>query len=112
MDTQRLITSLRQIKLLAEELLVQAGPRHAPAKKVMPSKATKLQSLPAIIIRLRDEGFFTQPKSADDVREKLGSTYACDVNRVAVALLRLQRKKTLRKTEKKIGKRKHVAFVW
>jgi hypothetical protein len=47
-----------------------------------------------------------------DVREKLQPTYHCDVDRVAMALLRLHKRKQLRKTKKAVGKKRLIAYVW
>lgn len=69
------------------------------------------KSLPDHIIGLRDKGFFTQPKTADEVHKKLQSIYHCEPNRVSVALVRLGGK-SLRKASKKIGGKKYKAYVW
>jgi hypothetical protein len=68
---------------------------------------------PDHIVSLREAGFFKEPKTAVEVHAKLQSSYHCDVNRVAVALLRVHKnKRALRKTSKIVGKRKQVAYVW
>jgi len=68
-------------------------------------------ALPAHIGKLKDQGFFASPRTAVEVREKLQPTYHCDVNRVAMALLRLHKRKALRKTQKLVGKKKTIAYV-
>ncbi len=64
------------------------------------------------ILRLRDQGFFKESRTAIEVHEKLRSHYQCEPNRVAMALLRLQRDRKLRKSSKVVGKRKRVAYAW
>ena len=70
------------------------------------------EGLPGFILRLRDQGFFKQPKTAGKVHEKLRSNYHCELDRVAMALLRLQRRKELRKSSELVGQKKQVAYVW
>ena len=53
-----------------------------------------------------------QPKTGDEVHAKLQPSYHCDVNRVKVAMLRLHKRRSLRKTSKTVGNRKKVAYVW
>jgi hypothetical protein len=69
-------------------------------------------TLPQHITRLRDAGFFAQPRTGDEVHEKLKATYACEVDRVAVALLRLAARKELRKATKTVNSRRYLAYVW
>jgi hypothetical protein len=69
-------------------------------------------ALPAHIIKLKDQGFFRTPKTGTEVREKLQPAYHCDADRVAMALLRLHKRKQLRKTTKRAGAKKQVAYVW
>jgi hypothetical protein len=75
-------------------------------------KASDSKALPAHILKLRDKDFFKGPKTAGEVREKLKSTYPCEHDRVAMALLRLQRRRLLRKSSKVIGDKKQLAYVW
>jgi hypothetical protein len=70
------------------------------------------QSLSDYMLELRDGGFFSQPKTAEDVHSKLNVKYPCEVNRVAVALVRLAGKKQLRKASKIVDKKKYKAYVW
>jgi hypothetical protein len=69
-------------------------------------------ALPAHISKLKDQGFLKTPRTAVEVKEKLQPTYHCDIDRVAMALLRLHKRKQLRKTTKRVGARKHIAYVW
>ena len=64
------------------------------------------------IIELRTKGFFAQPRTAGETHSKLKETYHCELNRVAVALLRLAKRKQLRRASKTIEKKKHQAYVW
>ncbi len=63
-------------------------------------------------ITVRDQGIFKQPKTAKEAHAKLQLHYPCDLNRVEVALLRLQKRKQLRKASKGTGDKKQVAYVW
>lgn len=86
-----------------------AGPR-ARMDRSLPSHIAK--SLPDRIAELRDGGFFREPRTATEVHEELRKTYHCQLDRVQMALLRLQRKKDLRKTLKIVAGRSQVAYVW
>src|SRR3990172_2779127 len=66
------------------------------------AKSTK-QSLSDHIIELRDVDFFSQPKTAEETHAKLTGKYPCELNRAAVALVRLSGRKQLRKTSKSIN---------
>ena len=52
------------------------------------------------------------PRTAREVQEKLQPSYPCDVDRIAMALLRLNERKELRKASKVVDGRKQVAYVW
>jgi hypothetical protein len=75
------------------------------------TKARK-KSLPEYIVELRDNHFFSQPKTADETHGKLKAKYHCEPNRVAVALLRLSNRKELRKATKTVNGKKCKAYVW
>jgi hypothetical protein len=75
-------------------------------------RKSKKNSLPDLILGLKESGFFSQPKTVKEVYEKLLSKYPCDVNRVQVALLRLKGRKLFRITNKIIGGKKVLAYVW
>lgn len=70
------------------------------------------KKLPNQIMNLREQGFFGQPKTADETHAKLKSTYHCELDRVAMALLRLAKRRHLRRATKSIGKKKYQAYVW
>ena len=70
------------------------------------------QSISDHIIELRDAGFFSQQKTAEETHTKLSGKYPCELNRVAVALVRLAGRKQLRVSSKVVGKKKYKAFVW
>jgi hypothetical protein len=69
-------------------------------------------SLPSLILKLRDGGFFKQPQSANDVYKKLSPTYSCKLDRVNMALKRLKERKKLRIADKIIKGKKVLAYVW
>jgi len=115
MNRNQLIARLQQIRSLAEESLGELGqivrrPREEPPKRV--KGPTSPRTLPACILKLRDEGTFKQPRTAKEAHAKLQSYYPCDLNRVDVALLRLQKRRQLRKASKGVGDKKQVAYVW
>jgi hypothetical protein len=87
----------------------QKGPDRQPTSV---GDQTAPDGLPAHILALRDAGFFREPRTPGEVHEKLLETYHCLPNRVQMALLRMQRRRELRKTVKKIGEREHNASVW
>lgn len=80
------------------------------AKKI--SKTCIKVSLPALILPLREQGFFKQPKTPEEVHKRLQSIYPCDLNRVEVALLRLHKKRQLRRISKVVKDKKIIAYVW
>jgi hypothetical protein len=82
----------------------------APIKKI--TSEAPSNALPSHIVALKNEGFFKGVRTANEVHEKLQSRYSCSVDRIAMALLRLHRKKILRKTSKIVGKKSHIAYVW
>ena len=115
MDRDELITTLRQVKTLITRVIRELGqsarsPRQPSSSRTKDSRAPK--TLPEWILRLRDEGFFKQPKTAKEAHAKIQLLYPCDLNRVEVALLRLQKRKKLRKASKGIGEKKQLAYVW
>ena len=116
MTEQRLIEALERIRTIIDRALNDKPHRGRARTKESKSKSApsrKVRSgLPEHILALRDAGFMKQPKTGEEVHEKLQQTYHCDVNRVAVALLRLRKRGLLRKTSKGDGKRKQVAYVW
>jgi hypothetical protein len=82
-----------------------------PQRKTV-GKSEDPQKLPDHIMALRTRGFFAQPKTAVETHQKLKGTYHCEINRVAMALLRLAERKQLRKASKVINKKKYQAYVW
>lgn len=92
--------------------------RRISALESPPSKPKSLQitkgkkSLSDYCIELRDKGFFSQPITAEETHKKLQGVYLCELNRVAMALLRLANKKQLRKTSKIVSEKKYKAYVW
>jgi hypothetical protein len=114
MSEQTLIRALEKIKVIVDEALGSKSKpvRRAKVEKKGGAESNSSSALPDHIIGLHDNGFMKQPKTALEVHTKLQSTYHCDSNRVAVALLRLHKKRALRKTSKTAGKRKQVAYVW
>src|SRR5664280_3092572 len=99
MENNRLIKALAKIRDLAEIALNGGKVQHTgrkPAKGTTAKAASTSNKLPHHIIGLRDSEFFKQPKTGNEVRTKLQATYACDLDRVMMALLRLADKKQLR----------------
>ncbi|MFA6255032.1 MAG: hypothetical protein WC675_03295 [Patescibacteria group bacterium] len=81
-------------------------------KKKIKTATGDEKSLSNHIIGLRDRSTFRQPLTPKEIHEKLESTYPCDLSRVKVELIRLQKRRQLRKTSKLIGKKRYVAYVW
>jgi hypothetical protein len=81
----------------------------APSRVDVPNQT---KGLPGQIIALRDGGFFSEPRTPADVHEKLSVDYHCILNRVQMALLRLQRRRDLRKAVENIGGESISAYVW
>ncbi|MGB7101893.1 MAG: hypothetical protein WBD95_24395 [Xanthobacteraceae bacterium] len=101
------ISKLEQAVFGVSKKSDKAAPSHKTDGGTKPA-----DKLPDIIIRARDEGFFKSAKTANEVHGKLQPIYACSVDRIAMALLRLQRRKMLRKTSKVAGKKSQVAYAW
>lgn len=80
-------------------------------KKGPPLKAGK-NSLSDALIELRDARFFSTPRVAGEVFAKVQTKYPCDAGRVAVALFRLAKARTLRITSKKVADKKYKVYVW
>lgn len=115
MRTEELIAALTQIRELTTRCLTELGSpklRQTHKPKSERARAEAKNALPDHILRLRDSGFFKQPKVSREVHQKLGPTYPCDSNRVTMALLRLKNRKQLRKASKIVSDKKQVAYVW
>ena len=106
------VKDLEAARSILDGLIAKLGGKKSPPRASSRVSVAPADGLPGHIVRLRDEGHFKSPKTAKEVQEKLQPVYACDVDRVAMALLRLLRKKAIRKTSKTVGKRKQVAYVW
>jgi hypothetical protein len=112
MPDEQFAEALRQIKSIVDKALAgKPLPRTAKTFEA-PQSPNRRKSLPDHILDLRESGFFTQPKTYNEVHTKLQSTYSCDLERVRVACLRLQKRKELRKTSKLLGANSQVAYVW
>lgn len=90
----------------------------APGRASIPIKQTKnlarekSKNLPDYILELRNAGFFKEPRSGNEVHAALQDKYHCQSDRVQMALLRMQRRKHLRKTNKAIDGKEQVAYAW
>jgi hypothetical protein len=82
-----------------------AKPKSAPISKIK-------KSLTDHVIDLRNAHFFSTMRTVEETHKKLQGTYPCELNRVAVALLRLASNKQLRKATKKDGTKEYKAYVW
>lgn len=98
----------KQIFTRLERLEREILERQATTKK--PNKAKK--SLPDLLLELRDQKFFTKPKSIKEVHDKVATAYACDLDRVSTALRRLKGRKQLRISAKVEDGQKVIAYVW
>jgi hypothetical protein len=115
MNHETLVSSLKQIEVLVSDCLrAVAGNRPASStrKPSLTAKRSDTLTLPDQVLELRERGFFKEPRTARETHEELQPIYACEANRVVMALLRLNERKQLRRTSKIVGKRKVVAYVW
>ena len=113
MTNDKLTHALEQIRAIVDEAL--RGTSRAPRKRIKAAPAApddkSRDKLPLRILALRDSGFLKQPQTIAEVHAKLQPIYACDINRVAVALHRLHKRRKLRKTSKSIGNKRQIAYV-
>jgi len=109
-----LVEKLRRAKLLLDECIAEfAGDsKGSVMRKRRAAPDPSPETLPNHILNLRNQGYFKQPRTATETQQKLSPVYPCEFDRVAMSLLRLQRKKAFRKTSKKVGKRIQTAYVW
>jgi hypothetical protein len=98
----------RLVKL--EKRVFGKGNMSSQSKKEF--KTSDKISLPNLILKLRGNKFFSQPRSASEVHEKLLPIYPCKIDRVNMALKRLNERKELRITDKIIKGKKVLAYVW
>lgn len=118
MNRTKIIATVQQIKSLVDALLRELDASHpiqitkgSGKTNKAPRNAPK-NSLPGLILAHRDHGFFAKPKTAAQVHDQIKSTYHCDLNRVAVALIRLQKRKQLRKTSRLVNGKVQNAYAW
>lgn len=98
-------------RLLSLERVLYKGSISKP-KKASRQRSGVVSGLPGRILALREGGFFSQPRTADHVHGKLLPTYHCELNRVAVALIRLAGKHQRRKVRIQDKGRTYQAYVW
>jgi|SRR3989338_2254136 len=82
------------------------------SKSKLSHSVKEKKSLTDYAIELRDKNFFSQPKTAEETHKKLQGVYNCELDRVAMCLLRLASNKQLRKASKMINDKKYKAYVW
>lgn len=113
MSDKNLIAALQQIRAIVDETLGTARTaKPARTKSPRVKTADAPMGLPQHILKLRDAGFFREPRTAAEVHAKLQASYHCAADRVVMALLRLKNARNLRKTSKTVGKKKLIAYVW
>ena len=121
--TEKLRVKMQQIKSLVDECLtiLESGTSaiKVPKSNFLKKKINESvldsdhkKSLTEHIIDLRENKFLKQAQTAKEVHEKLKLTYSCELNRVAVGLVRLAEKKELRKAKKEIAGKIYDAYVW
>jgi hypothetical protein len=81
-------------------------------KRKPTTTAQKRKKLTDHILGVRNMGFFSRPKTAPVVHKELQGIYHCELNRVEVALLRLQKRREFRKATKTINGKIYQAYVW
>ncbi len=94
------------------ELLSVKGEKRQPKSSMAEKVSGKVTTLSEHIIKLRNSGFFSRPRTAREVHGKLQGSYHCEIKRVGVALIRLQKARELRKTNKTENNKTNVAYVW
>ena len=87
------------------------GVTFSEKRKIKP-KAGGTKSLADHIFALRERNIFKKPLIPQEVHDKLETTYPCDLSRVKVELIRLQKRGQLRKASKSIKKKRYIAYVW
>jgi hypothetical protein len=116
MSREKLVSLLNEIKALTDASLKELGSarsgQRATTSGISKNPRVSPDSLPTWILKLKSDGYFGQPRIPREVHEKLQSHYRCDLKRVGVALLRLQKGKELRKASKVVNGKKQVAYVW
>lgn len=109
MDHKEIKQIFKRLEKL-EERVFGKGVVSSQNKKEL--KTSGKTSLPSLILKLRDGGFFKQPQSANDVYKKLSPIYSCKIDRVNMALKRLKERKQLRIADKIIKGKTVLAYVW
>ena len=116
MNEEALVSSLISIRNLVSDCLKTMGADSSrnlrSARKQISKKAPTKNALPDRVLELRDKEFFREPRTAREVHEELRSIYPCEPDRVAMALLRLKDRKTLRKASKVVDGKRQIAYVW
>ncbi len=115
MNKERVSNNLKQIRELVDKCLKEFGSQARTLPKNVSNNPVRPRFLKTIndhILNLKTQKFFKQPKTAKETHIKLQGVYPCELNRVAVALLRSQKAGELRKTTKLINKKKITAYVW
>ncbi len=101
-----------------EEILRNHENRLSRLESLLQKKKSNLtthsdrKNLTGHIIILRDNNFFSAPRTATEIHQKLKETYHCELKRVGVALLRLAKRRQLRKSKKVIDNKTYQAYVW
>ncbi len=93
------------------ELLLTANRGGTSKIKKIPGQGNNVH-LTDRIIDLRDNKFFSRPMTAEETHKKLQETYHCELNRVAMALLRLAKRRELRRASKEANGKKYKAYAW
>ena len=113
MKQEELESALRQIREIADAALGVGNPVSKALKKSKRAVvSTEKASLTDHILALRDQEFFKQPMTANEVHVEVEKIYPCDLNRVEVALIRMHKRRELRKSSKTIEKKQKIAYVW
>ncbi len=99
-------------KKFSGTLDLDKGLQTGSKKEVRQKVVKKTMSLTDHILSLRENGFFKQSQTANEVHGKVNGFYGCEINRVSVALNRLASKKELRKAKKKISDKVYSAYAW
>ena len=102
---------IRNILADHEKRILALESIQSQSKKPSPTEP-KNSSLTDLTLNLREEGFFSQPQTAESTWREINKKYACESNRVAMALLRLAEKRKLRRVAKVINDKEFKAYTW
>ena len=95
----------KRISTMERQLIV------SPPTREVEKNSKKKKSLSGHLLELHMKGFFKAPKTAIEAHGEVLKKYPCELNRVAVALVRLSTNRELRTVSKTLSGKKYRAYV-